>query len=149
MISFLSGNIFKSECQALVNPVNTQGVMGKGLALEFRRRYPENFQEYRTACHKKQLQAGQILPVRCGTKIVINLPTKLDWRDGSSLDLIEQGLYALDMYLLEQDLKSVAIPALGCGLGGLGWSEVKPLIERTFGKREIQVEVFLPRALFL
>lgn len=132
------------QVDAIVNPVNTVGVMGAGLALQFKRKYPANFLAYQRACASGTLllgtvhvwQVGHVRPLSqvgpAHLRYVINFPTKAHWRDASRLVDIEAGLVALVMQVRELQLKSVAIPQLGCGLGGLNWSDVRPRIERAF-----------------
>lgn len=122
MIKYVSGNIFDSKATALVNPVNCVGVMGRGLALEFKKRYPENFRIYAEACARGEVRPGRILVV----PPVINFPTKRHWREPSRLEDITAGLQALRSVLGD----SVAIPPLGCGLGGLPWPQVRNEIEK-------------------
>lgn len=133
MITYGIGSIFDSGAYALVNPVNCVGVMGKGLALEFKKRFPGNFKTYQSACSKGVVQIGKVfryytdLP---GTpKIIFNFPTKQHWRDPSKLRYIEKGLLDLMLYISITDIPTIAIPALGCGEGGLDWNnDVYPRI---------------------
>lgn len=127
MIKFIKGNIFDSDAEALVNAVNTVGVMGKGIALEFKKRFPKNFEIYKGVCDANMLSIGDILIVEDG-KTIINFPTKIHWRDNSKYEYIESGLRNLKEELKDLNIPSVAIPALGCGLGGLDWKIVKKMI---------------------
>ena len=135
MIVYRNGDIFSSRADAIINPVNCVGVMGAGLARQFKERFPENFSLYSTACSKGCVKVGAILVVKVPLsgccKYVINFPTKLDWRNPSKLSWIVSGLRELRQILLseEQVIKSVAIPRLGCGLGGLHWEDVRKEIE--------------------
>jgi O-acetyl-ADP-ribose deacetylase (regulator of RNase III) len=129
MIEIVKGDIFKSECEALVNPVNLDGISGKGLALEFKHRYPVNFANYRRACAEKWLVAGTVFRTWENGKCIINFPTKRHWQEKSYYGLITSGLGALLEDLQATNIKSVAVPALGCGLGGLNWNDVLALIE--------------------
>ncbi|MDZ4708053.1 MAG: macro domain-containing protein [Saprospiraceae bacterium] len=130
MIHFVKGNIFDSKTEALVNAVNTVGVMGKGIALEFKNRYPENYKMYKTACDDRTLKIGNVLSVKEGDgKTIINFPTKQHWKDASEYHYIKLGLRALKENIQEHKIKSIALPALGCGLGGLKWDTVKSMIE--------------------
>ena len=148
MIRFITDDIFAQGAQALVNPVNCVGVMGKGLALQFKQKFPLNFELYRTACMKGELQPGRILT--CGTgqdtpSVIINLPTKRHWRDGSRMEDIEAGLEALAREIQERELGSVAIPALGAGLGGLEWNGVRKAIEEKLsGLEDIEITILEP-----
>jgi O-acetyl-ADP-ribose deacetylase (regulator of RNase III) len=143
MIEYLSGDILESEAQALVNPVNCVGVMGKGLALQFKQRYPANYIFYERACREGRVRPGHMLvfelePVVPGQRpqLIINFPTKRHWRDESLLVDIHQGLDALAFELIRRRIRHVALPALGCGLGGLAWADVKELIEDRLAQLE-------------
>ena len=131
MIRFTQGNIFDSGCEALVNPVNCVGVMGKGLALQFRHRFPANFQAYRDACARHAVRPGRCLVFDTGakpTRSIVNFPTKRHWRDRSRIDDIADGLDDLVRILHRRTSLSVAVPPLGCGLGGLPWPRVRSLL---------------------
>jgi O-acetyl-ADP-ribose deacetylase (regulator of RNase III) len=147
-----SGNIFDSGCEALVNTVNCRGVMGAGLAKAFSRKYPQIMGPYKHACMSGVLVPGkvQILEVsdlfESGPRYVVNFPTKDDWRNPSRLEWVDDGLTCLVAALHERHIRSVAIPPLGCGLGGLSWSEVEPLIRDHFSRADdITVEIYAPR----
>jgi O-acetyl-ADP-ribose deacetylase (regulator of RNase III) len=136
MIHLSKGSIFDTEAEALVNPVNCVGVMGAGLALEFRRRFPRNYLRYRNACANGILDPGGLLWSSIALEEdlrnvqadwVLNFATKLHWRDSSKLEYIENGLKELAFVLKGLEIGSVAVPALGCGLGGLNWADVKAL----------------------
>lgn len=135
------GSIFDSGAQALVNPVNTVGVMGKGLALEFKNRFFDNFIVYKSACDKGELRAGDVL-VFGGNPLIINAATKGHWRNLSDLNDVEGRGGCQEIY--DRNISSIAIPALGCGLGGLIWSDVKSMIERILGEVPIPILVFEP-----
>ena len=141
-----NGDIFKSECDMLVNPVNCAGIMGAGLALEFKRRFPEYFEDYKKCCfhHSNPLKIGHLRfwRDRENRKNIISFPTKIRPHDSSKLDYIEDGLGTLRWVLFNE---SIAIPALGCGLGGLEWSDVKPLIYKHFKDYRGLVEIYEPR----
>ncbi len=131
MIRFVQGNIFDSGCQALVNPVNCVGVMGKGLALQFKHRFPANFEAYRDACARRAVRPGRCLLFDAGsdpTRFVVNFPTKRHWRDRSRIEDIAAGLDDLARILHRGAISSAAIPPLGCGLGGLPWPRVRSLL---------------------
>jgi O-acetyl-ADP-ribose deacetylase (regulator of RNase III) len=134
MISFVKGNMLLSEADALVNTVNTVGVMGKGIALQFKERYPDNHKVYQQACKKGELHPGDLLIHRenglHGSKIIINFATKGEWYQKSQYQWIEKGLAALPAVLRQWGISSVALPPLGCGNGGLDWAKVKPMIEQ-------------------
>ena len=147
MISTRTGSLFDSGAEALVNPVNCQGAAGRGLALEFRQRYRGNYQAYLSACHSRLLRPGVILTYISSTLIlhpryIINFPTKDDWRQPSRASYIRDGLLALTIEIQRLSIKSVAIPALGCGLGGLLWPEVRVMVESAFDTLP-QINVFL------
>jgi len=127
MITITKGDIFDADVEALVNPVNCVGVMGKGLALQFKKKYPENFDCYKVACNIGDVKIGTMFSTR-PNRIIINFPTKLHWRDKSHIHDIRLGLNDLIKVIDCSNIKSIAIPALGCGLGGLDWEVVKPLI---------------------
>ncbi len=131
MIRFVQDNIFDSACEALVNPVNCVGVMGKGLALQFKRRFPANFASCAAAYRRRELAPGRLHVFNTGAGIpclIVNFPTKRYWRDASRLDDVAQGLDALAGALAANTIRSIAIPPLGCGLGGLPWRDVRQLI---------------------
>lgn len=134
MIRYMRGDLFKAETEALVNTVNCVGFMGRGIAAQFRRAYPTNFTVYKSVCDRGEMVPGRVLVVDLGQLVmprcVINFPTKRHWRAKSRLEDIEAGLLSLRDELLAHEIRSVAIPPLGCGLGGLSWSEVRPRIER-------------------
>lgn len=148
MISYLTTSIFDSEAQTLVNPVNTEGVMGAGLAKEFKRRWPEMFAYYEVRTRRFGWVPGELQLWNDGDDLpwVLNFPTKTAWRLPSSLTLIQAGLAAFEGSYGELGITSVAFPALGCGLGGLKWKEeVRPLMERYLGDLKIPVDVHLPK----
>ena len=133
MIRFAKGSIFDSGCEALVNPVNCVGVMGKGLALQFKQRFPTNFASYAKACRAGDLVPGRMHLFDTGSQLprcIVNFPTKRHWRDASRLEDVAHGLAALAGVIAANDIRSIAIPPLGCGLGGLPWPDVRALILR-------------------
>ena len=148
MIKYIKGNIFKTNAAAIVNPVNTQGVMGKGLALEFKKRYPENYKSYKKACHKNLCKIGKIHTFKLqnndsNLKYIMNFPTKHYWNNPSELEYIVKGLYDVQMEILWLGLGSIAIPRLGCGLGGLDWKDVLKCIEDILGiLDELEVQLY-------
>jgi O-acetyl-ADP-ribose deacetylase (regulator of RNase III) len=149
MLEFKQGNLLEENAQALVNAVNCVGVMGKGIALQFKQAFPENFQQYKQACDAKEVQPGRMFTVPTGKlfnpKYIINFPTKRHWRDKSKIEDIQTGLKALVAEVQQLGITSIAIPAFGCGNGGLDWLEVKPLIESAFVELpEVKVVVFEP-----
>lgn len=128
MITFTQGNILDSTADCLVNTVNCEGYMGKGIAYQFKMRYPENNRGYVKACKSKALQIGELYSCAENGKIIINFPTKDRWREPSKLEFIERGLVKLVQYIATLAVKSIAIPPLGCGNGGLAWTEVKSIV---------------------
>ena len=144
MIELVTGDLFETDAEALVNPVNTRGVMGKGLALAFKRAFPANEQAYRAACAAGEVQLGRMFVFDAGDRYVINFPTKDHWRSRSRLADIESGLGDLRRVLGELGVASVAVPALGAGLGGLAWDDVRPLIEAALGDLPVRALVFEP-----
>ena len=148
MIRFAQGDIFAQGVEALVNPVNCVGVMGKGLALEFKRKFPLNFQAYREACGRGELRPGTLLVHDNGRenpRYIINVPTKRHWRDRSRLEDVDAGLAALAQWMEEERTGSAALPALGCGLGGLPWPEVRELTLRRLGDLDAEITVLEPQ----
>jgi len=147
-----NSNLFESKADALVNPVNCRGSMGKGIALVFRRKYPEIMLPYKRACEKKILRPGKLLfvPLKKQKELfhhilkgIILFPTKDHWRNPSQLRWIKAGLINLKRNYKKWDLKSIGMPQIGCGLGGLKWSEVFPLIEEYFRDASLIVEVYI------
>jgi O-acetyl-ADP-ribose deacetylase (regulator of RNase III) len=131
MIEDGSGDLFAAKVDALVNAVNTVGVMGKGLALAFKKQFPDNFAAYRRACDAGELQPGKVFLFDRGDRSprwIVNFPTKHHWRDASRIDDIRRGLVDLMKEVDARGIESLAMPALGCGLGGLDWKDVRPLI---------------------
>lgn len=149
MIHYIKGNLLDSEAQALVNTVNTVGVMGKGIALQFREVFPENYRVYRNACLKKNLHIGKILVVEetnmtTGHKIIINFPTKTHWRFPSEYSYIDKGLQALRDEIIHRNIKSIAIPPLGTHNGGLDWNVVKSMIENALSDLDCDIYLYEP-----
>ena len=139
------GSIFDSGAQVLVNPVNAVGVMGKGLALEFKNRFFDNFIAYKAACDQGKLQAGEVFAYG-SNPIILNAATKQHWRNPSDLRDVEMCLFNIRYEIYERNLASIAMPALGCGLGGLIWSDVKSMTERILGEVPIDIFVYEPKA---
>ena len=149
MIVLTQGNILIADTEAIVNAVNTVGVMGKGLALQFKQAFPENFRIYKEACERMQLEPGRMLVVEnegtSSPRYIINFPTKKNWRGRSKLEDIDAGLQALVGEITNRGIQSIAIPALGCGLGGLNWQEVLPRIRAAFEPLvEVRVVIYEP-----
>ena len=138
----VEGNIFESPAQTLVNTVNTVGAMGKGLAREFKRLFPEMFREYQKLCEARKLRIGKLWLYPTPHKWVLNFPTKKHWRYPSKLEYIEQGLKAFVSNYNSARISSVAFPQLGCGHGELDWSDVKPLMESYLKKLPIDIYIY-------
>lgn len=149
MIREVNGNLFDAEVDALVNPVNTVGVMGKGLALQFKKAFPANFEAYARACKRGDVAVGKMFVFeaeRAGApRFIINFPTKQHWRDDSRLEFIEHGLDDLVRVMAERQIESIAIPPLGAGLGRLDWSTVRDLVFRKLdGCKGVEILLFGP-----
>ena len=149
MIELTQGNILKADVEALVNTVNCVGFMGKGIALQFKKAYPENFDAYHKACAAGEVQPGRMfvfdLHSMLNPKYVVNFPTKRDWRANSRYDDVESGLKALVAEVRRRGIRSIAVPPLGCGLGGLDWNKVRSMIERAFAPLpDVRVLLFEP-----
>ena len=153
MIEYKTGDIFDENSEAIVNTVNCVGVMGRGIALQFKKRYPENFKAYVIACKKEEVKPGKMFVYENGGLInpryIINFPTKRHWRGASKKEDIKSGLKALVDEIQQWDIHSIAIPSLGCGMGGLEWSEVKPCIEEALHSLEaVSIMVYEPQEEF-
>ena len=149
MIRYTEGNILESKAEALVNTVNTVGVMGKGIALQFKRAFPNNYQSYHKACKEGLIQVGNLFvskdsSITTGEKYIINFPTKTHWRKPSEYEYIKSGLDDLRRVIKEYNLKSIAIPPLGVGNGGLNWEIVKDLIQNYLQNESIEIIVYEP-----
>ena len=152
MIRFKSGDIFKSDADALVNTVNCFGVMGRGLALQFKIKFPQNFKEYKQACDHKEVKPGRMfIHVRHSLSLnldpprfIVNFPTKRHWKNKSKIVDIEEGLVALRDEIETRHISSIAIPPLGCDLGGLDWSDVRLLIKNTLSSTSAEIVIYEP-----
>lgn len=147
MYKLIKGDIFDQAVDALVNPVNCKGVMGAGLAKQFKIKYSDNYTAYKNVCDKRLLTVGAVhvytfkpteslLP-----RYIINFPTKIHWKHPSRLEIIEEGLEALVLAIDSYSIESLAMPQIGCGLGGLDWEDVGPLVEQTFEGIDIDLRV--------
>ncbi|MCP4911482.1 MAG: macro domain-containing protein [Oligoflexia bacterium] len=132
MIIYKTGNIFNSSAQVITNPVNCVGVMGKGLALKFKAKFPNMFSDYMEKCSSGELKPGHPYLWEDDFSQILNFPTKRHWKQKSQLKDIEEGLNYLAQNYSSMGISSIAFPPLGCGLGGLQWSDVKPLINKYF-----------------
>jgi O-acetyl-ADP-ribose deacetylase (regulator of RNase III) len=149
MIKLIQGDILKADAEALVNTVNCVGVMGRGVALQFRKAFPKNFKVYEAACKADRVQPGKMfvydLNRLYNPRFIINFPTKRHWKGKSRIEDIKSGLSDLIDFVQQQQIRSIAIPPLGCGLGGLNWAEVRPLIIDAFHSLpEVAVLLFEP-----
>jgi len=149
MIEFRGGDILKDDSEALVNTVNCVGVMGRGIALQFKNAWPENFVAYEKACKNGEVQPGRMLVVTTGAltgpRLIINFPTKRHWRGKSRLEDIDAGLADLVEVIKARGIRSIAVPPLGAGLGGLDWNEVRPRIEAALSELpDVHVRVYEP-----
>lgn len=137
MVEYAQGDILRADAEALVNTVNCVGVMGRGVALHFKRAYPENYRAYAAACKRGEVEPGRMFVYDTGgrsPRLIVNFPTKRHWRGKSRIEYIEQGMHALVREIREREIHSIAIPPLGSGLGGLDWQQVRPLIERALAQ---------------
>ena len=150
MIELAQGDILRSEADAIVNTVNCVGVMGRGIALQFKKAFPDNFKAYKSVCDHKQLQPGRMFVYDLGRlhnpRYVINFPTKRHWRGKSKIEDIKEGLATLVREIQDRKIQSIAIPPLGCGLGGLDWAQVRTMIESVFANLpETHVYLYEPK----
>ena len=150
MIEPTRGNILKDDAEALVNTVNCVGVMGKGIALQFKKAFPENFKAYEAACRREEVKPGRMFVFETDQMFnplyIINFPTKRHWRGKSHYEDIENGLKDLIREVHERKIRSIAIPPLGSGLGGLQWGRVKCMIEAAFeGMPDVRVKLYEPK----
>jgi O-acetyl-ADP-ribose deacetylase (regulator of RNase III) len=149
MIRFTTGNLLDAETEAIVNTVNTVGVMGKGIALQFREAFPDNYQAYTKACNARAVHIGKVFVTEnlalTGPKYIINFPTKKHWRHPSRIEYVSSGLRDLRRVVEEKKIRSVALPPLGCGNGGLEWAQVRAEIEKTLGGLQgVDIVVYQP-----
>jgi O-acetyl-ADP-ribose deacetylase (regulator of RNase III) len=138
MITLTHGNLLDADVEAVVNTVNTVGIMGKGIALMFKEKFPENFRAYARACEANEVQIGRMFVTESrelfGPRWIINFPTKTHWRVNTKIEWVEEGLEDLVRVIRARNIRSIAIPPLGCGNGGLNWQDVRPLIESALGE---------------
>jgi len=151
MIQYIKGNLLESDAQAIVNTVNTVGIMGKGIALQIKNQFPNNFKIYAKACKEKTFDIGQLLiaedtSLLYGIKIIINFPTKTDWRKPSEYEYIERGLQELVKIIREKQIRSIAIPPLGTGNGGLDWAKVKVILEKYLSEIDCEIQIYQPNS---
>lgn len=149
MIELTQGNLLEANAEALVNTVNCVGFMGKGIALQFKQAFPDNFKAYERACRLEEVRPGKMFifdrQSLINPKFIINFPTKRHWKGRSKIEDIESGLMDLIQEIKRLKIGSIAVPPLGCGLGGLDWSQVRPRIETAFSEiPEVRVYLFQP-----
>ncbi len=150
MIEYKTGNILTEDAEAIINTVNCVGVMGRGIALQFKKGFPENFKAYAAACKREEVQPGRMFVYDKGgltnPRYIVNFPTKRHWRGKSRMTDIESGLVALVNEIRERGIQSIAIPPLGSGLGGLEWPDVRTRIEQALaGLEDVHVIIFEPK----
>jgi len=150
MIELKQGDILRANAEALVNTVNCVGVMGRGLALQFKKVFPDNFKSYKALCDNNELQPGKMfiydLNRLYNPRYVVNFLTKRHWKGKSRIEDIEAGLQALGEDVRSRDIHSIAIPPLGCGLGGLCWGDVRARIKEAFQDLpDVQVLIYEPK----
>jgi len=150
MIEYKSSDILKEDAEALINTVNCVGIMGRGIALQFKNAFPENFKAYASACKNNEVHPGRMFVYETGQltnpRFIINFPTKRHWRGKSRMEDVEAGLKALAETIRRYNIQSIAIPPLGSGLGGLDWTEVRPRIEAAMGMLpDVRVIIFEPK----
>ena len=148
-IEYRTGNLLNADVEALVNAVNTVGVMGKGIALQFKQAFPENFKAYQKACKQGEVVPGRMFVVDrqsvVNPRFIVNFPTKRHWKGSARLSDIESGLQDLVKVVEERGIRSIAIPPLGCGLGGLDWNEVRPLVVSSLSEvQDLRVVLYAP-----
>lgn len=141
MIVYRTGNLLEDDAEVLVNTVNCVGVMGKGVALAFKRRFPLNFDYYKSKCDRRLLDPGDVYVFK-GNPTIVNFATKNHWRDGSDLEWIDLGLRSLYAFILDDKVKTIAIPKLGCGNGGLDWKDVNALVVKYLDDVDCEVRVY-------
>lgn len=149
MVTFRKGNLFDSKAEALVNTVNCVGIMGKGIAYQFKRAFPEMNKDYVRLCREGKVRLGEVTSYEERGKLVVNFPTKNHWRSASDLKDIRTGLKALRNLIVAKQIRSIAIPPLGCGNGGLDWTDVREAISNELADLEqVDVEVYVPAVEF-
>lgn len=151
MIRYMTGDILQADAEAIVNTVNCVGIMGRGIALQFKNAFPANFKAYEAACKRDEVQPGKMFVFESHTltnpKYIINFPTKRHWRGKSRMEDIDSGLVALAEEVRQRGIRSIAIPPLGSGLGGLNWEDVRPRIEAALRDLpDLEIIVFEPNS---
>ena len=150
MITTAEGNLLQAPADALINTVNTEGVMGKGIALQFKEAFDLNYRLYRQACKEQRVRVGEMFVTETlelvGPRFIINFPTKRHWKEKSRLEYITDGLEDLKRVITEYGITSVAMPPLGCGNGGLDWQQVRPLIVQALAEVAVPIQLYEPSA---
>lgn len=146
----MTNNLLTENVEALVNTVNCVGIMGKGIALQFKKTFPKNFKAYAAACVQNDIEIGKMFVFETGYVVypyyIINFPTKRHWKNKSRLEYIDLGLLALVEEIRLRNIKSIAIPPLGCGLGGLDWNDVQPKIEEALQQiTNLKIIIYEPK----
>lgn len=149
IVKLSTGNLLEADTEALVNTVNTEGVMGKGIALQFKKKFPKMYEEYRRACEASELQPGRMHVFErkdmLNPRFIINFPTKRHWRSPAKIEDLESGLRALVFEIKRRNIRSIAIPPLGCGNGGLDWAIVRPTIEKALSElKDVRILLYPP-----
>ena len=149
MIRFKAGDVLAEDAEALVNTVNCVGVMGRGIALQFKKAFPDNFKAYAEACRRREVKPGRMFVFETGAltnpRYIVNFPTKRHWRGRSRMEDVEAGLKALAAEIEARNIRSIAVPPLACGLGGLAWDDVRPRIEAALADiDDLEAVVFEP-----
>jgi len=148
MIQYKTGDMFESKCHTIVNPINCVGVMGGGLAKIFKEKYPLMFTQYKLKCDEGSIVPGSLFyyePELPWDYNVLNFPTKIDWKNPSEYDIVRAGLESFVQSYKDLGITKIAFPALGCGLGGLDWNNIKPMMEKYLGPLDIYIEIYLPK----
>lgn len=146
MIKYINNeSIFNGNYQAIVNPVNCVGVMGAGLAKQFKSRYPDNFKSYKTLCDKEMFNAGSVNCFNAGNVLILNAATKQHWRDASKTEWVKMCLTKINIMINQRGIESLGLPAIGCGLGGLPFIQVSELINSIFAESKCNITVFTPQ----
>lgn len=145
-VTVRTGDLFQSKAQTLTNAVNTVGVMGKGIALEFKKRFPKMYEDYRGRCERGEVALGKpyLFKETMSGQWILNFPTKEDWRNRSGMSAIQDGLAYLRDHIHEWGITSLAVPSLGCGQGGLEWTVVGPAIYNGLAQLDIPVDLYAP-----
>jgi O-acetyl-ADP-ribose deacetylase (regulator of RNase III) len=147
MIRLVRGDLLEAETEAVVNAVNTVGIMGKGIALQFQGVFPENYRAYQAACRRHEVQIGRMFVTRRPShpRWIINFPTKKHWRQKAEIEWVMEGLDDLKRLIQQHGIRSISIPALGCGNGGLPWSTVhREIVARLGELADVDVVVYEP-----